>query len=131
MFPPGRARLATRPVATGSPTATIASGIDVAAFLTASEAGVPAVTITSTFRAINSAVGKAFILSFRPSILDQNVLALDVAEVPQAFAERRDEICLKDSSRIRKETYPRDFCRLLRARSERPRSRATEQHNEL
>ena len=34
---------------------------------------------------------KAFILSFRPSILDQNVLALDVAEVPQAFAERPDE----------------------------------------
>jgi hypothetical protein len=31
-------------------------GIDVVAFLTASEAGVPAVTITSTFRAISSAM---------------------------------------------------------------------------
>jgi hypothetical protein len=38
-------------------------------------------------------------LSFRPSILDQNVLALDVAEVAQAFAERPDEICLKGSAR--------------------------------
>ena len=60
MFPPGRARLVTSPVATGSPTAIMTSGIDEAAFLTASEAGVPAVTITSTFEAINSAmrVGK-------------------------------------------------------------------------
>src|SRR5262245_48305985 len=45
MLPPGRARLATRPVATGSPTATMTRGTVLVAFLTASEAGVPAVTI--------------------------------------------------------------------------------------
>jgi hypothetical protein len=56
MFPPGRAKLATRPVATGSPTAIMTSGIDVVAFLTASEAGVSAVTITSTFEATSSAM---------------------------------------------------------------------------
>ena len=66
MLPPGRARLATRPVATGSPTATMTRGIVVVAFLTASEAGVPAVTIVSTFSAISSAMsaGKR---SYRPS----------------------------------------------------------------
>src|SRR3990170_1822280 len=56
MFPPGRLRDATIPVPTGSPTATMTRGTDVVAFLTAWVPGVPAVTITSTFRAISSAM---------------------------------------------------------------------------
>ena len=56
MFPPGRLRDATMPVPTGSPTATMTRGIDVLAFWYAWVAGVPAVTITSTFEAINSAM---------------------------------------------------------------------------
>ena len=55
MLPPGRAKLGTNPVPTGSPTATMTSGTVEVAFLTASEAGVPAVTITSTLAAISSA----------------------------------------------------------------------------
>ena len=48
-LPPGRARLATRPVATGSPTATMTRGIDVVAFLTASAAGVAVATAFLVF----------------------------------------------------------------------------------
>ena len=42
-LPPGRARLATRPVPTGSPTATMTSGMGVVPRWTARAAGVPAV----------------------------------------------------------------------------------------
>jgi hypothetical protein len=55
-LPPGRARLAASPVPIGSPTATITRGMDGALLPTASAAGVPAVTITSTFDAANSAI---------------------------------------------------------------------------
>jgi hypothetical protein len=41
MLPPGRARLATRPARTGSPTPTITIGIVVVAALAASVGGVP------------------------------------------------------------------------------------------
>jgi hypothetical protein len=73
-----------------------------------------------------------FILSFRPSILDQNVLALDVAEVAQASAERLDEICLKGSGGVPEETYPENIPRLLHPARERPpRRRAAEQRDEV
>src|SRR5205085_2568889 len=55
MLPPGRAKLGTTPLPTGSPTATITNGTDMVARLTARAAGVPAVTITSTF-AVRSSV---------------------------------------------------------------------------
>ena len=55
MLPPGRARLGTSPVATGSEMAPMTIGIVVVAFLAASDAGVPAVTMTSTFMATSSA----------------------------------------------------------------------------
>jgi hypothetical protein len=44
----------TMPVPTGSPTASMTRGTEVVAFLTARVAGVPAVTITATFRASSS-----------------------------------------------------------------------------
>jgi len=49
MFPPGRARLATRPTPTGSPTATMTMGIELVSCLTARVTCVPGVTMTSTF----------------------------------------------------------------------------------
>jgi hypothetical protein len=55
MFPPGRARLATRPLPTGSPALAKTIGIVVVACLAASGARVPAATITSTLRRTNSA----------------------------------------------------------------------------
>ncbi len=55
IFPPGRARLATKPNATGSPLVTMTIGIVVVAFLAARIAGDPAVSMTSTLRRTNSA----------------------------------------------------------------------------
>ena len=58
-FPPGRARLATSPVPTASPTPDMTTGIVVVAFLTACAASVLAVTITSGFMPTNSAASPA------------------------------------------------------------------------
>jgi hypothetical protein len=55
MFPPGRARLATRPVATGSTTTAMTMGIVPVASLAARIAGTAAVTMTSVFRRTSSA----------------------------------------------------------------------------
>src|SRR5215469_1704495 len=52
---PGRARLATRPAPTGSPTLTITIGIVLVAFLAANDACVTTETITSTLSRTNSA----------------------------------------------------------------------------
>ena len=54
-LPSGLAKFCTSPVPTGSPTATITSGTVVVFSFTASAAGVPAVTITSTLPSMNSA----------------------------------------------------------------------------
>ena len=54
-FPPGRARLATSPVPTGSPASAITMGISRVACLAARVGGVNQVTITSTLRRTNSA----------------------------------------------------------------------------
>ena len=50
MFLPGRARLATMPCPTGSPTPVKTTGIVAVAFLAARAAGVPLVRIRFTFR---------------------------------------------------------------------------------
>jgi hypothetical protein len=55
MFPPGRARLATKPVPTGSALTAMTIGIDVVASLAAWLTGVEVVTIRSTGRRTNSA----------------------------------------------------------------------------
>jgi len=54
-LPPGRARLATTPVAIGSMAATNTIGIVRVAFLAAGTGGVPDATITSTLRPTSSA----------------------------------------------------------------------------
>jgi hypothetical protein len=54
-LPPGRARLATRPLATGSPALANTMGIIAVACLYARACGVPEATITSTLRRTNSA----------------------------------------------------------------------------
>jgi hypothetical protein len=55
MFPPGRARLATRPVATGSTTAAMTTGFVRVASLATRIAGTAAVTMTSTLSRTGSA----------------------------------------------------------------------------
>ncbi len=53
-LPPGRARLATRPAAIGSAMVAITIGIVAVALRAASAAGVPIVTMASTFSATSS-----------------------------------------------------------------------------
>jgi hypothetical protein len=55
MFPPGRARLATRPVPTGSPAKAITMGMVDVARLAAVTDGVYAAMMTSGFKATSSA----------------------------------------------------------------------------
>ncbi len=54
MFPPGFARLATKPAATGSPVAAITIGIVVVNFAATLASGVQAATITSTLESTSS-----------------------------------------------------------------------------
>ena len=54
-LPPGRARLATRPAPTGSPTFAITMGIVVVALFAANAGAVPVATIRSTLRRTRSA----------------------------------------------------------------------------
>jgi hypothetical protein len=61
--------------------------------------------------------------SLRPSILDDDVSALNVAEVAQSFAKGPDEIGLERSGGVAEETYAVDFL-LLSARSKRRGERA-------
>ena len=65
-FPPGRAKLATRPALTGSPTATITIGMVLVAAFAARLAGVAAATITSTRSRTSSATSSGS-RSCRPS----------------------------------------------------------------
>jgi hypothetical protein len=53
-LPPGRARLVTSPVATGSPGSSMTMGIEVVALLAAWAGGVDAVTMMSTLRRASS-----------------------------------------------------------------------------
>src|SRR5262249_8427821 len=65
-LPPGRARLATRPVPTGSPITADTIGISAVACFAATTGGVAYVTITSTLSRTNSAAISAR-FSYRPS----------------------------------------------------------------
>lgn len=62
-FPPGRARLATNPVPTGSPTTTVTIGMVLVTFFAARAAAVPGATIRSTLR-LTSSVASARYRSF-------------------------------------------------------------------
>jgi hypothetical protein len=55
MLPPGRARLAIKPIFTGSPMPTMTMGIELVAVFAARVAGVAAETITSTLSRTSSA----------------------------------------------------------------------------
>ena len=95
ILPPGRARLLTKPLPTGSPMAPMTMGIVVVAFCAARVAGVPPVTMTSTFRLyqFRRQVGKALVLvPFGKAPLDHQVLAFDVAELAHSPRECT-EVC--------------------------------------
>src|SRR5689334_2554703 len=118
MLPPGRARLATKPVATGAPAGAMTMGIVPVASLAAWTAGVKIATITSTFDRTSS-TARAFARSLRPPAArhDRNVLSLDVGVVPEALAEGLLQLLCH---RVRREhTDPRHLPRRLGPGNER------------
>src|SRR6516164_955359 len=67
-------------------------------------------------------------LTEREPVFDCEVLALDVAKIAEPGAQRLNQVGETGGREIAK-THP--LCCLLRARHERPRSRAAEQRDEL
>ena len=85
IFPPGCARLATKPNAIGSATPRITMGMVAVAFLAAVTSPAVSATITSTFSRTNSAASSGR-RSDLPSVVpkfNQNILTLDIAEFTQ------------------------------------------------
>ena len=94
-LPPGRFKLATRPVLIGSTPFRKTMGIVVVAALAASAAASPAkaaMTFTLTTHQIGRQRWKALKLTFRPAVVDHNILAFDIAGVLQTLAESAQTI---------------------------------------
>ena len=98
-LPPGRARLATRPKATGSPGVTITIGMAVVAPLAANAGGPPVTTIRSTLRRTRSAASSGrrsffpstnrysiaiFFRSIHPSLVSSCRNASERTAIPEA-----------------------------------------------
>ena len=79
--------------------------------------------------------GETFVSSLRPLELNDNVLALDIAEVAQARPKGLHRFCGPDGSRGTQKSDPGDLAGRLRARRERPknrrRRRASKKRDEL
>ena len=101
-LPPGRARLATRPAATGSTPLAITIGMVVVAFLAANAAGVDVTTIRSTLRRTKSAAssGRRSGFCLGKPVLDGDILSLNPSKLAQLLPERLHEDRATGSSAI-------------------------------
>ena len=130
MLPPGRARLATSPAPTGSPTTAMTMGIVVVACLAASDRRIRPRhdDVDLEPDQLGRESGEPLVLSLRPSVLDHDVLALDVAELAQPSPERLDEMLGRHGrGRGHEEADPIDLPRLLRLGGERRGEEAASQ----
>ena len=131
-LPPGRARLATRPSLTGSSGTMKTMGIVVVAALAANTAGaIRGDHGHLSANQIGRRARQSIDLALGPAVFDRHVLALDIAALLKALAERAQVVCKRDwRSAVEKPNHRHR--RLLRARRERPRRRrAAEQRDEL
>ena len=95
MFPPGRAMLATNPVATASPLIAITMGIVVVACLAArSGCGVRDDKVYVDAYQFRREIRKSVVLVFSPPVLDGEVLALDVAKISKPLPQCFDVPCV-------------------------------------
>src|SRR5262245_14491126 len=130
-LPPGRARLATRPVATGSPGSAKTIGmIVVACFAARIRLGpIRHNHIDLEPDELGCDLGGAFIATLRPAILDRDIPPLAPAQLTQPLQKGAGPLALCCSGARAKEPDGRQL-RLLRARRQRPCHRAAEQGDE-
>src|SRR5437773_3239076 len=114
-LPPGRARLSTNPLATGSPSCAKTMGIVPVAALAARVTGALAETddVDLETHQLSRERGEAIEFSFCISPVNDEVLSLDVPKVTQTPPECLD--ASRNSGRgSTEESYPGHLCRLLR-----------------
>ena len=101
-FPPGRARLVTRPIPRGSPAAIIKIGIVDVAFLAADGANEPIVTITSTFSPTSSLAmsGTRSSVIVRKSTLEDKGFSLNPTQLSKSFNKDRSYLGNRFSSGV-------------------------------
>jgi hypothetical protein len=131
-LPPGRARLATRPLPTGSPATANTIGITDVACLAATTGAVAPVTMTSTLGRTNSAAISAK-RSYRPSAHRYSIATVRPSIQPSWRSRCTKAVVLWTWAESRaREPDGRQLSWLLRPRRERPRRRrAAEQRDEL
>ena len=124
-LPPGRARLATRPVPTGSSAVAKTIGMtDVACFAASDRGSRRDNDIDLEPDELGRDLGEALAASLRPAILDRDGAALDPAEFAQPLHKSGDPWARGRGCRPDQKPDGRQLCRLLRARRERPRRAA-------
>src|SRR5262249_32778582 len=130
-LPPGRARLATRPVATGSPVSE--DDWDDRGRLPCREDRLGPIRhnhIDLEPDELGCDLGGAFIATLRPAILDRDIPPLAPAQLTQPLHKGAGPLALCCSRARAKEPDGRQL-RLLRPRHHRPCCRAAEQGDEL
>src|SRR5262249_7324176 len=121
-LPPGRARLATAPVTSGSPIAAITIGITVVACFAARTRRCSSGHDRVDFETnqLGRQIREAFGAPVRRVVFDEQVLSLDIAELAEALLERRKIGCVERPRDCLQHPYAPDFSRrLLRAFRER------------
>ena len=115
-FPPGRTMLSTNPVATASPATIMTMGIAVVARLAAWVPGVPWVSNDVDLEPdqLRRQRGKAIVPALRPPVLDDDVLALHVAEVAKPLTERLELARVSESGGGSQKPDPGGLGHLLR-----------------
>ena len=115
-LPPGRARLATKPEPTGSPTLVITMGMVVVAFFAANAGCRPCDhdQINLETNQVRRKLRQALILLLCKPVLDGDILSLNPSKLAQLLSKRLHEDRATGSSAWIQETYAEDFPCLLR-----------------
>ena len=94
MLPPGRARLVTKPLATGSFATAMTIGIVRVAFLAARVAWLPATMMMATLRSTSSLASRieCSLPAVREAVLDHDVAPRHIATIAQSLLERVDVV---------------------------------------
>ena len=120
-LPPGRARLATRPAATRSPTAKTIGIVEVALFAASAAGCRRRDHVDVAADEVGGQCGQPIVVAIRPAVLDRQILSLDIAGFVQSLVERGHIWC-KRPGRADAEEADHRHRLLLRARGRAPQS---------